>query len=221
VTAGAGTAKQDFDCQRRFVSELFHSLSQPLTALHCSLDLALQRESTVEQLRASIQAACESAECLRQRLLLVRAMADATDPGDLSSPTDLNELLRDLCQDMLPLFESAGKRLEVELESGPLPVRGDRTRLMQALFYFLEYLFRHSVPGSAVTIRLGRQDSRAEITVAAVGCPQLEACEVGAVAPASWETEIFRRSFLAAGGEVTPGGTTPDRSVWRATLELA
>jgi hypothetical protein len=43
------------------VFEVFHSLSQPLTALHCSLELSLQRDQTVEELRAGIQTALENA----------------------------------------------------------------------------------------------------------------------------------------------------------------
>src|SRR5580658_4323384 len=94
-----------------FLSEVFHSLSQPLTALHCTLDLAMQHDRTTEQLRASVQSALDNAERLRRRLLLIRALQDAENPGDTSELVDVNALLRELCDDMSPLFESTGRKL--------------------------------------------------------------------------------------------------------------
>ena len=65
-----------------FAANVFHDLSQPLTALHCSLELALARDQTIEEFRASVEAALHNAERLRQRLLLLRELSDADDPGD-------------------------------------------------------------------------------------------------------------------------------------------
>ncbi len=94
MTAAGDVEEQDLKLNGTLVSEVFHNLSQPLTALHCELELALRRDRTVEELRSSIQAALEDAARLRQRLLLVRALSDAADPGDLSQPTELCELFR-------------------------------------------------------------------------------------------------------------------------------
>ncbi len=112
--------------QRSFVSEVFHNLSQPLTALHCSLELSLFRDQTADELRAGIATALENAACLRQRLLLLRELNQASEPGDLSLPTDLNELLRDLREELLPLFESAGQQFDLHLEAGQLQVGGNQ-----------------------------------------------------------------------------------------------
>ncbi|MGA2903663.1 MAG: hypothetical protein ABSD98_07520 [Candidatus Korobacteraceae bacterium] len=206
-----------------FVSEVFHNLSQPLTALHCSLELALRRDRTVEELRGSIQATLEDVERLRQRLLLVRALSDASDPGDLSQPTDLTGLLRELQQDMLPLFASAGQEFQLELECGLVLVRGNRTTLMRALFAFVEYLFRYSREGAVLTIGIpvpaGRQ---ADIRITAATClPVAPSADGTSAAPYSCEIEMVRRSFRAADGEFTLLSASADQSVWRASLPLA
>ncbi len=104
----ADAEAQELKLNGALISEVFHNLSQPLTALHCELELALRRDQTVEELRGSVQAALEDAERLRQRLLLVRALNDASNPGDLSQPTELCELFRQLHEDMLPLFALGG-----------------------------------------------------------------------------------------------------------------
>ena len=152
-------------------SEIVHNLSQPLTALQCSLELSLFRDQTVNELRASVEAALENAECLRQRLRMLRELDQADDPGDLSLPIELNGLLRELREELLPLFESAGQQFELHLECGTLPVLGNQTKLMRALFYFLEYLFRYSA--KEATLSLGvcpTRQRQAEISIATSSC---------------------------------------------------
>src|SRR5262249_40870842 len=139
--------------EARFISEVFHNLSQPLTALHCTLDLALQRDVEFEQLRASVESALGHAACLRQRLMLVRALSDAGQDGGSRESIDLASLLRNLVEDLQPLFASAEKTLELETTNAALLVRVDAARLQRALFAFLEYLFSYLLPGGTISIR--------------------------------------------------------------------
>ncbi|MFZ0312623.1 MAG: hypothetical protein WAL85_07955 [Candidatus Korobacteraceae bacterium] len=219
----ADAEAQELKLNGALISEVFHSLSQPLTALHCELELALRRDQTVEEWRGSVQAALEDAERLRQRLLLVRALNDASNPGDLSHPTELCELFRQLHEDMLPLFASAGQKFELELECGAVRVRANQARLTRALFAFLEYLFRHSAEGSVLAIRVhiiaGQQ---AEIRITAATClPVAPSLDESLSIPYSCEIEMARRSFHAVGGEFALLSAGADQSQWRARLPLA
>ncbi len=211
---------QEMERQRYFLSEVFHDLSQPLTALQCSLELSLRRDRTVEELQADVEAALENAERLRQRLLLLRALTEAADPGDGSSITDLNQLLRELQEEMLPLFESAGQILELRIGRAPVQVRADKVRLMRALFYFLEYLFRYSAAGAVVRLKLENRNShQAEINICAQSCLPVSPSVDDREAPQiSCEVEIVRRSFRAAGGGFELISHSTDHSVWRAGL---
>jgi signal transduction histidine kinase len=219
----ADAEAQELKLGGALISEVFHSLSQPLTALHCELELALCRDQTVEEWRGSVQTALEDAERLRQRLLLLRALNDASDPGDLSRPTELTSLFRQLHEDMLPLFASAGQTFELELECGAVQVRGNDVRLTRALFAFLEYLFRHSAEGAVliVVVRVvaGRQ---VEILISAATCLPVAPSADGTVAtPYSCEIEMARRTFHAVDGEFTLLSATANQSRWQATLALA
>jgi hypothetical protein len=62
---------------------IFHLLSQPLTALHCSLELALITGGDLHDYRRSIESALENADRLRSRLLLAREMAEAYERSDV------------------------------------------------------------------------------------------------------------------------------------------
>ena len=152
---------------REFVSEVFHSLSQPVTALQCSLELSLLRDQTAEQYRASVEAALQNAERLRQRLLQAREMAEACDPGDTSQPVALDSLLNEVCEDLQPLFESAGQRLAWDCRA--VQVHGDRQKLQRGFVYLLEYVQRNPVFDRGVTISTTIADSQHSVRVNLAG----------------------------------------------------
>lgn len=217
--AAAGAPDGKFS-EAAFLSEVFHSLSQPLTALYCTLDLALECDRTVEQLRASVQSALDNAERLRRQLLLTRALKDAADPGELAEPVDVCALLRELGDDMLPLFESTGRELAIHIGVEGLLVRADKRRLTQALFTFLEYLFRYLPEGATLSVFLNRGTvGRAEIRIASPSCLPVGP-DCGEYGSRSCETELVRRTFLAVNGEFELTSCDSGRSLWLGTLPL-
>ena len=58
------------------LSEIFHTLSQPLTTLECGMELSLRQDKTASQLRQRMQTLLEIAQLLHQRLLELRALRD-------------------------------------------------------------------------------------------------------------------------------------------------
>jgi signal transduction histidine kinase len=213
------SAGQEITGQRTFVSDVFHKLSQPLTALHCSLELSLARDETAEEYRASVEAALQNAERLRQSLLLMRELSDAEDPGDISAPVALHKLLLDLREDLLPVFESAGVDFDVTCD--PVQVSGNEAKLKRAFFYLLAYLQRSS-PQSSLNVSV-RQNNGQQVevrmtlfhTVAAADSGE-DLCDLASAG----EVEIARRTFRAAGGDLVVESAT-EQSVWIASLLLA
>src|SRR5271166_5251889 len=213
------TAKEAAD-QGGFVSDALHKLSQPLTALQCSLELSLIRDQTSAEFRASVEAALENADRLRQSLLLLRELSDADDPGDISAPIDLQRLLQELREDLLPVFESAGGRFD--LTSDLVQIRGNGTKLTRALFYLLEYLLRSS-PRASLRVHVGQANGhQAEIRITSEGAVSSAASVVDLSEPISaGEMEIARRAFRAVGGDLAFVGSAAGQSVWIASLPLA
>ncbi len=207
---------------RSFVSEIFHELSQPLTAVQCRLELALRRDETVEQLRETIETVLENAERMRQRLLLLRSINDSTEAGNDHDTTDLNDLLRELQETFDPLFEAEEKNLAISSPSQTVLVRGNRGRLMQALFYFLEYLFRYAKPHSTVEVTLSSQGPiAAGLRIAAESSLPVGLSEDGKQELNSLELEMSRRTFQAAGGDFRLVSWDAGHSLWLARLVLA
>jgi signal transduction histidine kinase len=205
-----------------FISEIFHELSQPLTALQCRLELALRRDETTEQLRETIETALENAERMRQRLLLIRALNDAAEPGNDSDTTDLSDLLKELHETFLPLFETDEKALVIALPTDPVLVQGSRGKLMRGLFCFLEYLIRYSTPKSVLEIKIAvRADKQAELRIASESCLPVGVSEDGEPEPNSLELKMAQRTFRAAGGDFRLIKWDSTRSFWLAQLPLA
>jgi hypothetical protein len=202
------------------ISELFHNLSQPLTALHCILDLALQRDRTLKQLRASVRSALDSAECLRQRLLLIRVLKDAAEVTECAATIDLGALLGELAEDMAPLFVSAEREFQLDIRCRPLPVRADKERMLQALFAFTEYLFRYLPKGERLSMSADQKDGHAELRIDAASCLPVGPQDGDSRSPYSCEAELLRRTFVAAGGDFAFDRRDSGRSVWIGTLPV-
>ena len=65
---------------RDLISEVFHGIAQPLTALECGLELSLRYDRSSAQFRARVRAALESAQVLHQRVVELRRLLDARTP---------------------------------------------------------------------------------------------------------------------------------------------
>ncbi len=194
---------------------MFHDLSQPLTALHCSLELALARDHTIEEFRASVEAALHDTQRLRQRLLLLRELSDAEDPGDASTPVVLDQLLRRLREDMLPLFESAGRCFELTCETVRVPA--NEAKLTRGFFYLLESVFR-SFPQTHNLRMCSKRRDRQHVEILIVGCRTC--AHSGDCREPDWdgELEIARRTFCALGGNLTWNISTNHSGVWIVRL---
>src|SRR5215467_14597368 len=90
--------------QQKLVSELFHALSQPITALRCSLELALYTQSYPS--KENLQTALAHAEKIAQLASGIRELVQADDPGDERVALLLKDCLRGVVVDMEAMAEA-------------------------------------------------------------------------------------------------------------------
>ena len=181
-----------------------------MTALQCSLELALSYDQTIEEYRTSIEAALANAERLRTRLSFLRDLAEASGAGDPAAHTELAELLEEVRQELLPLFESAGR--EIAIHCPCVEVRGEPRRLRRGFIYLLEYLQREAACERLVTMTAAALPDRVKIEIAGLR-PAMDSDLESA------QMTIARRTFEALGGELRYG--TGKECGWRIDLLLA
>lgn len=150
-------------------SDIFHSISQPLTALHCSLELSLLRDETLQDFRRSVELALASAQSLRSRLLEARELSDADDPGDLSLPVRFDSLLERLRQEFVPLLEH--RRQSMSIQCPAVCAQADEGKLQRVLFTLLEMLVATTEAVGSLTVLAREWGEHVEVLLS---CPRLE-----------------------------------------------
>jgi signal transduction histidine kinase len=138
---------------RQLTSDLFHELSQPLTNLCCSLELALLRSPTTEEYGRIVSQALLQAERASELATAIRELLDAGHPGEKADVFDLSHAVGDAVSDLLLVAESAG----VEIAYVPplsCPVWFDAHRLRQGLFHLLGSLIARGGQNSVLKIEL-------------------------------------------------------------------
>ena len=118
--------------RRKFVSEAFHTLNQPLTGLHCGLEIALQRPRSEGEYRKRIGDGLENAGNILELIRAVRQLVDAGDPGERFGTVSLAMVLSQLKNELEVVAETTGVALEVEC-AGEAQVKADPGRLATCL----------------------------------------------------------------------------------------
>jgi len=155
IPQAAGAAPMLPDCERRRLSsDLFHALSQPLTALCCSLELVtLQQAPTAEQYRESVGRALTQAKRASWLATGMRELFDAGQVGEDCEVLSLRMAVESAIDDLLLVADAAGVRIRCLLRSA-CPVWFEGQRLRRGLFHLLGFMVGCAGRGSVVTIEL-------------------------------------------------------------------
>jgi signal transduction histidine kinase len=204
ITTGDPATRAKYE-SHQLVSDLFHQLSQPLTTLCCSLELALLQTPTAEQYGEIVSEALGQAEKVSALATAIRELFDAGQAGEGGEVLDLRTAVADAAVDLLPVAESAG--VQVCYVPGPAcAVWFDAPRLRQGLFHLIGFVIGSGGMGAAVKIELAERgaDTVLALTVSGEGF-------YGGPSTADSDQELLRRLglgiaraiFEAAGGSLT------------------
>jgi signal transduction histidine kinase len=78
---------------------------------------------------------------------------------------DLNKVATAAIEQARPHIEERRHLLQVELPSDPVPVEGDRTRLVQVLVNLLNNSAKYTPPGGTITLAVSKDGASAEVAV--------------------------------------------------------
>ena len=142
-------------CASNWLASVAHLLSQPLTALRGSLELALLTAPAPAELRLAVQEGLERAEEMVRLVALLRELADAETGGAEKELLGLGELAAEAVEDLRLLAESREIRLELN-KAEEVQVWAPPARLRQAFLKLLYLALQREPRGGTLHIELRR-----------------------------------------------------------------
>ena len=228
AVAAAGTAASALNEseRRQLVAELFHALSQPLTALRCSLEMALSGRFAPGPSQENLRLALEHAEQIARLATGIRELVETVTPGSPSVVINLETSLGEAVMDLVPVAESAGIQLRFHAPDA-CPVLAEPRRLRQALFYLVESALAAADAGESVQIEAGARDRQAVVLLTVsrntgaangvVAWPEVAGEEKKRELGRRLGLAIASRTFEAAGGSLY---AEEGERCWRLRLQL-
>lgn len=175
-----------FARERRFVADASHELRTPAALIRASAEI-LDREGLVAaEGRPLVGDIVSEADRLGRLVGDLLALSSGTALAAPASrlPLDLAAVTADTVRMAVPLASEHAVRLlwadgrpaespSIQLAGGPaaapVPILGDRDRLVQLLLVLLDNAFRHSPHGGTVRVEVAQRGDRAEISVSDQG----------------------------------------------------
>jgi heavy metal sensor kinase len=176
-----------FSAQRRFVTDASHELRSPLANLRGTVEVALRRPRTSDEYQEALTVALAEAERLSRLVdeLLMLSRVDTNQFALDCAPCDLSDIARGAVVALAGRQQDKG--VQLRLEAQPVALVGDAHRLRQVVDNLLDNALRYAPVGSEVTVRSGRENGQALLTVHDTG-PGLSGVE---------QAHVFDRFYRA------------------------
>ncbi len=149
--------------QDRLLANAAHELRTPLTLMRTSLDLALRRERSPQELREALTDARAEVERLTALAGALLDMA-AAERGWDRTQGDLATVVDEATEAVRAAAEERGVWIEAEVQR-PAHARFHAMALRQALDNLLANALRFAPRGTAIQVQLERRDARWRISV--------------------------------------------------------
>jgi signal transduction histidine kinase len=144
--------ERGFQAQRDFLADAAHELRTPLAILAAHLD-SMQDPTRTAALRADVE---RMTRLVGQLLMVAQSEALTIRPDDQA---DLSEVASEIATLMAPLAVKTGRSIAVLNAEHPVPVRGNRDAIYQALRNLVENALKFTQPDTEVEIEVDRSGS--------------------------------------------------------------
>jgi signal transduction histidine kinase/CheY-like chemotaxis protein len=150
-----------------FLAMLAHELRNPIAPISAAAELLQRLPDDTALVRRSSQIVA------RQVRHMTGLIDDLLDVSRVTRrlvelervPLDLRDVLRDAVEQAMPLVNARRHTLALDLPAGPLPVLGDRKRLVQVVANLLNNAAKYTPDGGRLAARAGMEHGRAAIAV--------------------------------------------------------
>jgi hypothetical protein len=137
--------------QREFMSEAFHTLAQPITALRATVELGLRKSLSAQASRLVLEDCLGLIDCLMRELALLREITSLDEQPPLQF-CDGQRLLEGCVQEIAPIAEDRGITLLLDAETSLMQCNA--AMLQRASFVLLDEMIAGAARGSKVSVSL-------------------------------------------------------------------
>jgi hypothetical protein len=166
--------------EREFMSETFHTLAQPITALRAAVELGLRKDAGEAEARRTLKDCLKMLDQLMQDLDILREIASLEGQLRLA-PCNGRALLESCVEEMAPVAQSCGVALQLSAEgisAEEAEMQCNRPMLERAIFVLLDSMIACASEGSGIAIALSKHSDgvRMELRPGAPPGRRLELC---------------------------------------------
>lgn len=182
--------EKSFKQARRFASDASHEMRTPLTIMRCDVERLLQRTDLNDELEKrllNLQEEIAYLDRLTESLLLL-ARFDSGQRPSLSTPFNLSELLRELCEDASLLADAKGVRLEQNL-APDIHICGDPVLIRRMLLNLVDNATRYNRTSGRMAVELSTDGVNTSIVIA----------NEGKGIPVEQRELVFQRFYVMSG----------------------
>jgi len=170
--------------QREFMSETFHVLAQPITALRARVEMGLSREANDAGVRQIFQECLNLIDRLMEDLAVFREIASLDEEPPLAC-CDGRALLASCVEELAPVAEDYGVTLHLSAQASEMLCSGPM--LQRAIFVLLDAMIASAASGGGISISLSQHEDGVRLEL----CPG---------APPGHRQELCRKLIQFAGG---------------------
>ncbi len=199
--------------QRHFLADAGHAIRTPLTVLRGDLEVALRRDRTAKEYRATLTQALsdlKTVSSLAEDLIALARTADVeATPGD-GEVVDLSALILDVQSKFAGLASNQGVQILVDAEPG-ITVGGNQSLMERVLSNLLDNALKYGVSaGGAITIGVHRPEP---------GEVEISVSDSGQGIPSDELPRVFDRFYRGTAHRYTVGGTGLGLAIVQAVAE--
>ncbi|HYZ83472.1 MAG TPA: ATP-binding protein [Bryobacteraceae bacterium] len=156
---------------RRFTTDAAHELRTPLTAVRTTAELALRRPRSADEYRQALKqvvAISEQMTRLADDLLSLARADELVQPLNLET-LDLRFVIRDVIDEMDPLFAAKAQQIEMVVPEDAAIIRGNYRDIERLLASLVENATKYTPHGGTIAVTLRAVDDAFELDVADSG----------------------------------------------------
>ncbi len=133
--------------------DCLHALAQPLTAIQCQLELALQKDASIAEYREALSVCLTLSRSALARLTFERELQEAATPTRCE-PFDFADVVRELEEEFTPIAESLQLEVFWDTRVSGISAVGNAKKFHDAAVRVLDHVLARSTPGDRIAIQL-------------------------------------------------------------------